>query len=306
MLRSLTTVALFGVAAVSCLESLPPAEDCDPPARVIDGACVACEPPLSFVGDACTECPPPAQVPYQTCLTALTAVPQTGDGCLGDLPDVYACLAGDPPDCACEPGDCESPLACFDDATCPREVLDSAPDATCLPLSEQSLSYYVYPYPESDASTDGCICGCMRCAAQCDGKGAIFGVYEDGQAPYRRFLQGPMVGLQGLLPASGKLGFYVRGRGWAGSLAAFVTHDLTLAETDMAYFVPFVNDFSVPIVYGPTDEGIPTDARPAPYTWDTPEDAPTHVIFALTTGADAPTSGIVEIDCVIPFVEPLE
>jgi hypothetical protein len=295
------------VAAVgACLESLPPAQDCDLPARIIDGACVECDPPLVFLGDECTECPPPAQIPHRPCLPALAGVPETGDGCLSDIPNAYACLAGDPPDCACDPGDCEEPLACFGDASCPREVLESAPDATCLPLDESHWSFYVYPSTDADHDTEGCICGCVRCAARCDGRGAIFGIYEDGQPPYRRYLQGPAIDLRGLLPDRGKLGFYVRGRGWAGSVVAFVTHDLTLTETDTSYYVPFVNDFSVPVVYGPNDEGVPTEGEPAPYTWDAPADAPTHVLFTLTTGAGVPTSGILEIDCVIPFVEPLE
>lgn len=298
------------VLVVACLESLPPPTACEAPARVIDGECVSCDPPLRFVGDECRECPPPAVVPDRNCLPTLDALPTDTDGCIGEIENGFSCLAGDPQDCACDPEDCDAPLACFDDATCPREVLESAPNATCIALGEDAWSYYVYPLGTADHDAEQCICGCMRCAAKCDGKGTIFGVFEDSAFPLRRYLQGPAIDLRGYLPESGKLGFYIRGRGWAGGLVAFVTHDLTLEETDTAYYVPILNDFSVPIAYGPTDEGgeVPREEGmppyPRPYAWSSPGGAPSHVILALTTGL--PSSGLVEIDCVIPFVEPYE
>jgi hypothetical protein len=138
----------------------------------------------------------------------------------------------------------------------------------------------------------------------CDGKGTIFGVYDDGAAPDRRQLQGPKLDLRGLMPASGKLGLYVRGRGWA-SIAAVVTRDPMLANNDTAYFLALLNDFSAAIAFSPADEGGEVNAvYPRPYGWSSEDEAPGDVMFLMTFDDFAFTGGIVEIDCVIPFVVP--
>ncbi len=312
LLAVAATVGVLGVGA--CLDALPPAVVCEAPSRVIDGVCVACAAPLVFVGDDCVECPPPAQVPNRSCFDTVNNLPQDADGCIGEIADGFGCVAGDPPDCACDPDDCTETLSCFGDGSCPPDVVASAPNATCLPLTESEWSYFAYPFADANHDTTDCVCNCIRCAAQCDGKGTAFGVFEDGAPPYTRYLQGPAIDLRGLLPASGKLGFYVRARGWAGSMVAIVTHDLALGTFDTAYYLPVLNDFSEPIAYGPTDEGAvidpdgpaPEPPYPAPYAWTRSEDAPTHVILALTPNAEFPSSGLVDIDCIIPFVEPLE
>ncbi|NUO54292.1 MAG: hypothetical protein HOV80_36065 [Polyangiaceae bacterium] len=302
---------LLVVLVAACLEALPPPIECEAPSKVIDGECVSCAEPLVFVGESCVECPPAAQVPNKSCLETLNALPVMGDGCIGETENGFSCLAGDPPDCACDPEDCSEELTCYGDSSCPPEVLEAEPNARCLSLGEDQWSWFAYPNPAADHDSTDCVCGCMRCATQCDGKGTIFGVYDDDAAPYTRTLQGPAIDLRGMLPSSGKLGFYVRGRGWA-SIAALVTKDLTLSTIDTAYFLPLLNDFSQPIAYSPDDEGArvecpqcPGGEYPRPYAWSSEAEAPTHMLFIMTTASDTggfPSSGIVEIDCVIPFV----
>ncbi len=287
----------------ACLDELPAPTTCEAPAKVVGDACVRCDEPLVFVGDTCAACPPGAQVPYTNCLAPQNPQP-AGDGCYGDVAGAFTCVAGEAASCECLPEDCDEEHACFDEV-CPQDVLDIDPRARCLPLPEDAIAWYGQPLVDAELAPGSCVCGCMRCATRCDGKGTIFGVYEDWQAPIRRGHQGPSVDLRGLLPETGTIGLYVRGRGWATGIATLVTSDLTLQTLGHAgYFMPFLNDFTEIVAFSAAEEAVPLDGLPAPYSWASAEESPSHVIFLLAVdgGTQTPTGGIVEIDCIVPFV----
>lgn len=302
MFQRTAALALVAVAAASCLESLPPAEECEAPARVIDGSCVSCEKPLVFVGDECRACPPPAQVAYQSCLPVVNP-PPPGDGCMGDVEDGFACLTGgSPQDCSCDDDDCAEPVACYDER-CPPEVLAAAPGAKCVGLTESQLSWLVPPDPDANGDSEGCVCGCMRCALQCDGRGVIIGAFEDNVEPRTRTLQGLLLDLNGLMPPTGNVGFYVRGRGWGNLAMLLSSTEPVLTNTRAGCFLPIVNDFSEPLAYGPTNEcvNIPDLNVAQPYEWQEEADTPRWAMLPIIFEDDVPSAGVLEIDCIIPF-----
>ena len=307
-------IKLLPVAcAAACLESLSPAESCDPHGRVIDGVCVRCEAPLVFVGDACRACPSPAEVELQSCLPVVQSGP-AGDGCLGDLPDAFSCLTGGPPEeCVCDPDECAAASACWDDGACPPEVIASAPDAVCVGLSEDRLSWYAGPYPTANPDPAGCLCGCTRCALRCDGRGLVYGAFDDNALPLTHVAQGLAIDLDGLLPEAGTIGFYVRERGWS-TLAVIVSTGDPILDLVAACFAPVVNDFSQTIAFAPTDEcSNVTAGLPQPYLWEAAADTPRVAVLPITFDSDDgstpereedPTIGILEIDCIVPFYVP--
>jgi hypothetical protein len=301
VIQRTAALALVVAAAVSCLESLPPAEECEAPARVIDGTCVPCDEPLVFVGDECRSCPAPPQIEYQNCQPVVSEV--TGDGCLGDVEDAFSCLTGGPPeDCSCDAEDCAEPHACYDDA-CPPEVLAVAPDAACLSLGEERLSWFVQPGLNVESDPEGCLCGCVRCALQCDGRGLVLGAFEDNVAPVTRALQGLLVDLEGLMPPNGTVGFYVRARGWT-TLAILVSSEQPRLEDARAgCFLPIVNDFSESVAYGPANQCVNIDPPdlPQPYEWQAEAEAPRWAMLPITFADAGASASILEIDCIIPF-----
>jgi hypothetical protein len=294
------TAGIGLVAGPSCLSDLPEPVECNEPDRIVGGECVRCPAPLVFVGDECRECPPPAVVPETDCPRAFD--PPIVHGCLGatDAYARFACVAGDPPDCACAEDACRETVGCFSGGSCPREVTDAEPDAECLILGEDRLGFL-------GTNAETCTCGCPRCMLICDGRGPSYGVYDDGETLPSFTLQGPTIDLEGLMPPSGRFGFYVRKRGYA-SVAAFLTSSTTISTQSLqtAYFVEVVSEFTDSVHYGPDEMGGVEDL-PQPYAWSSPEDAPKQLTLVLAFGDQdpmvvTPTPGLAEIDCIIPFV----
>lgn len=304
MIRRLTPIALIGLAAASCLESLPPAETCEPPAKVVGGECLRCEEPLVLIGDECVVCPPEAEVPFQSCQPYVSPLPP-GDGCFGDIEGALSCVTGETtPDCSCGADQCADTRSCIEDGECPPAVLAVAPDAVCPALDESRISWYD-TIGDPELSAGRCTCGCARCALQCDGKGFILGAFQDGVGPGG--LQGVNVDVGALaVPESGRLGFYVRARG-QGSLLA-LTGKLPLPDTSAvsACAIPFFDDFTELLTDSVTSgcQAIPGFGS-SPYQWQRIEDVPTYGSFVLTSGSsDDASGGIIEIDCIVPYVIP--
>ena len=264
---------------------------------------VPCQKPNSFVGDECVLCPPPAVTAAKSCFPEFV-LPEPQDGCLGKTEAFgrFACLAGEGNDCSCKPEDCSAELSCYGDGTCPPEVLRANPDAVCYPVREEHVGWY-------GLDQESCTCGCTRCMTTCDGKGAIFGYYDDDEGLIPTFGY-PRLLLGDLLPPSGRFGLYIRARGCAPSLIVAVSSAPDLAELQSGYLLPIITDFDEFVAYGPDEDGLPIDGLPIPYAYGGADARPDEVLFVLgqrdeQSQTSTPNYGILEIDCVIPFVAPL-
>jgi hypothetical protein len=295
-------IVLVGLAAVSCLESLPPAESCEPPGKIVGGECLRCEEPLVLIGDECVVCPPEAEVPFQSCQPYVSPLPP-GDGCFGDIEGALSCVTGEAtPDCSCSDDQCAGARSCIEDGECPPAVLAVAPDAVCPALEEGNITWYD-DIDDPSATAGRCTCRCTRCALRCDGKGYILGAYQDGAGPDG--LQGLNVDLGSLaLPQSGKLGFYVRARGQGTLIALLGTTPLPDVSFVSACGIPFFDDFTELLTDSVASgcQAIPGFGS-SPYQWQRIEDVPAYGNFVLTSGSsDDASGGIVEIDCVVPYI----
>jgi hypothetical protein len=226
---------------------------------------------------AATQCPPVAKHVASDCKPALLqggAAP----GCAID-PTTVSCLTGSRASCECGANECPTDRgACFPAGDCPRFVTDSVRGSvTCLHLAPEAIV----------GGTSSCTCGCAACASTCDGMGPVIATHlaSTNPAPALR-----VDNLNLLLPASGKIGLYLRVRG-------FVTGD----SPGVAIFpsAPGAPAFSKGIA--PTSESQFTDVLaydPATsLSWTTAEDRPTQLALFTQQGAS-----ILEVDCIVPFV----
>lgn len=262
--------ALF--LAPSCLDDLPEPATCPPPSRIEVGDCVQTLSAFDF--DTCF-------VDGLCCLDAAAS----------------SCLLGDRPEgCACAAGECPtSSDACYPDGDCPLAVTDAVGDAVCVRMPDGSIQ------GGAVLSEAQCLCGCSSCASVCDGKGVAMGAYvptftaPDGTLVYQPI---PVVlDLTNELPASGRLGFYVRTRG-IGELLVQVSGGPT-GEDFVIYLIDHPlggsSEFSETILFRGSPL-IPAE----PFSWSEPASAPNLAVLAFNASDEAPT--LVEIDCIVPFV----
>jgi hypothetical protein len=262
--RVLIAAAWLAACLGGCVEELPEPAECPAPAQVPEGDCSTIEPPLT--------------------------------GCLP--PEEHACLAGPRSSCACGADECPStPDACYPPGDCPPEVTAAAPGARCLTIDEEHVGDFGVLPPG-----DRCTCGCTRCMSVCDGKGPTFGatIVGDGSLDREDVIM-PLVRLDDLLPASGRLGFYVRLRGTAGTILyvyrgdPFDPGEIVELGTGVLSAVPG-RGFTSQVVY---QELVGAGGVPAPLTWDTPEEKPSLMILLPNVNTSGPL--LVEIDCIVPF-----
>ncbi len=297
---ALALAVVLGLAP-ACLEPLPDPTTCEPPAKVIDDACVPCDPPKQFVEDTCMICPPAALVPYSQCLPSAFVkgghVPANGCLAADGQYDRFSCLTGDRA-CSCDAGGEEEPgPACFAQAgDCPEAVRRVSPNAVCYPVAPTDVEP-----TDLGGVREGCACGCYEAIARCDGVGMAFGMFSDGTNPGPIAFEGARLRLGDRLPSSGTFGVYVRARGFASPVV--VTPHPSAPVRSWMFFV--TSDFVEQVAYGPDQDGVDPDFGPnEPYHYDG-LGRPTEVRIATQTAkAESDLLAIYEVDCVIPFVVP--
>lgn len=244
---------------------------------------------------AATECPPPAENAVGDCLHVFDDLTPN---CMTDRPhaaELFSCMMGPRPSCACDALECPTTEAsCYPEGDCPPEVIEVAGSkAKCLRLDAED---YGLGY---DANQQ-CICGCAECASVCDGKGPTIGVVDDGH----HFYVYPLIDLSKHMPSSGKLGIYVRARGVSNVQVASFTGAFpdNLVNTSIYYLTTPLDQFTSQVFYGKDFIG-----NTEPYAWSTEEEKPTVIALANSlamTVNDPPISTFYELDCIIPFVVP--
>src|SRR5262249_53031063 len=113
--------------------------------------------------DAPKTCPPEAKHTAKDCGDAFQALAGQPGQCLYK-PEQVACLAGKRTSCDCQPDECPTAGdACYPSGDCPPEVLEEVgSEAKCIRLAPGDFS-------NSWPQIYSCECGCMACAAVCDG-----------------------------------------------------------------------------------------------------------------------------------------
>lgn len=228
-----------------------------------------------------TTCPPLPQRVVGDCLQQLVQS-NPMPGCLKQ--PLHECLLGPRSDCSCGASECpESASACFPAPDCPATVRAMVPSATCLK-------------PGMADAAAGCGCGCARCVAVCDGYGPSLGaIVPPGGGPMALL----NVSLGSALPASGKLGYYVRLRGTA-QMVITVAHGMVPLAQRAAVFSDFQSDTQFrEVILAPADGA----------SWSSADMTPTSIVL---TAAPAPQGnpgmpqgpGItyVQVDCVLPIL----
>jgi hypothetical protein len=218
-----------------------------------------------------TTCPPP-EPPAPDCTAALASVTQP-QGC--ELTVSAQCLRTS---CECAATECApDPAACWPHGECPPALTALAAAGTsCLRL-------------DAATATTGCTCGCPRCVSECDGKAVPLSAFvpPGASAPVGFF----RFALPKNLPARGRLGLYARIRGQLAPPGGGVLLAITKGEQPLNLSSATLNRTYSDTVIGVTDGP----------TWQTIDAAPDAVDVLVTS----PARLAVEIDCIIPFVEPL-
>jgi len=239
-----------------------------------------------------TSCPPKADRKATDCITGLDIM---GPGCF-DHTQVQ-CLAGKRSSCACQSDECPDDAdACYPTGDCPPNVAERVgEDAECFRLSGSDIQGGVLTPAQ-------CVCGCTSCAAACDGKGMVLGMFLSPKPPGEEQEVGfpVVVDIRDMMPKSGRIGVYVRARG-VSQMGLFVANaDLGEADAIRASYQleSSINtgEFSEQILFD-----IPIAELPA-YEWKARADAPTH-LWLFHEPSDTEVT-LMEIDCIVPFVVP--
>lgn len=273
-LRRLLTAGVFarsGAAVLlgGCLDELPEPAECPPPAQLAEGDCSAIDPPL-------TGCLPPAE---------------------------HACLAGPRSSCACGPDECpDDARGCFPNGDCPPEVVAVAGEGVrCLRLDDAHVGDLGLLPPGHL-----CTCGCTRCLSVCDGKGPTVGatIVGDGVVDAEDVVF-PLMRVDDLLPAAGRLGLYLRTRGTAATI-------LYAYRGDPGANLEGLEQLGAGLLSAGAGAGfaghvlweelVDDLGAPVPLTWSRAEDKPSLMVILPNVTVSGPL--LVELDCVIPFVTP--
>lgn len=239
-----------------------------------------------------TSCPPKANRQATDCVTGLVIA---GPGCF-DHTQVQ-CLAGSRTSCNCKSGECaDNPDACYPTGDCPPAVTDGVSEkAECFKLEGSDIQGGVL-------SPSQCVCGCSDCAAACDGKGMVVGMFIPPPGPGEMQEVGfpIVVDIRDRMPKSGRIGVYVRARGVSQMGLLVADEDLPPEQTVVAGYTleSSINtgEFTEQVLYD-----IPIAQLPA-FEWKTKADAPTHLWLFHEPSETEVT--LLEIDCIIPFVVP--
>jgi hypothetical protein len=146
------------------------------------------------------------------------------------------------------------------------------------------------------------MCGCAGCASVCDGKGPVIGLIDNG------FDHGfPIIDIKKYMKKSGRLGVYVRARGYSNVAIVIGTGDpkdytTWNFETGVQYYlVTPLDSFSEFVFFDQQFLG-----GSSAYSWSSSADKPAMLAFASQRPEDggAPVPTLYELDCVIPFVVP--
>ena len=267
-------VALASLVAASCLDDLPAANDCPTPA-VVDGRVEDCVTALgTWFANHESEFDPT-------------------DGCLDD-PEYLGCYRGKR-DCACGSGECKVDAdACYPPGDCPTAVRERFPSAECVRLSADDVG------PELDEA-EQCLCGCEDCITVCDGKGPVWSQVEiekqfgEGVVDPKGFL---WLSISRLMPASGRLGVYVRARGRSfefGEVQASDSYLLAFPQEQLGGDPRLIE--LLPRDMSDRFEELVLPER-SEYAWTSNDDRPGSIVI----GAAVNATTIVEIDCIVPFV----
>jgi hypothetical protein len=236
-----------------------------------------------------TSCPAPAKIPAGDCLPVLDSKPLFGQ-CYDA--SQLGCLLGKRSGCECVPNECpELPEACYPAEDCPAAVraLQGAEQARCVRVPASQLDVV----PENLLT---CRCGCAACSSVCDGAGPTFAF----DVPMDGMLTPFIIDLDGLLPERGRGGVYLRMRGSAAVFVVFGRGKLddwdsfTLFEPPFVVVEPLTTSFVERPLFFQQANG-----------WKSAGEKPSHLLIA-SQAAGAAAKGMFEIDCVVPFVVPLE
>jgi hypothetical protein len=278
---------LIGVAAClaipGCLGELPEAEQCPSPAAV-QGKAVDC---LDVARAAILD------GSYVLDPANLCLIEDAFNSC-------YRGSAG----CSCNAGECleaDDSNACFPRDDCPPRIRELYPEAECKQLSADDIGPQL-------TEADQCLCGCESCIQVCDGRGPVWTQVETIDAMNMSTDPGGLLlfDVRRHMPSRGKLGLYVRARGFA--------FDLRNSEQKAAnapVSPPFVS--IAPAEGGGTEiwETLPQELddrfeevvlprNVEPYSWDNDDERPG--LLVLSAGWN--TATMMEIDCIVPFVIP--
>lgn len=263
---------------------------------VLRGVWVACGAVAAFVIGClddlpeAVECPPEAVYPGENCVSALGDV---APGCLDS--GQVACLAGPRSSCTCIADECPaSESACYPAGDCPAEVAEVGELAggapSCVHLAPGDIGSGL-------PSEYQCLCGCGGCMAACDGKGPVLGVSNDGNVGFAPIT----IDLAGHMPASGRIGVFVRERGIAAALVVVMKGTPDAYEVLTYYYMtsPIGTELTSLVFYDDPFLGMKE------YSWSKEADRPTLLVIAADEGSsEMPALNLMEIDCVVPFVMP--
>lgn len=233
------------------------------------------------------ECPPKPIYPGENCLAALDGV---APGCFA--PGLTACLAGPRESCTCIVDECPAAeSACYPVGDCPAEVVErSGGDSSCVHLAPGDIGAGL-------PSEFQCLCGCGGCMAACDGKGPVLGISNDGNVGFAPIT----IDLAGHMPASGRIGVFVRERGLAASLLVVMKGTPDAYEILTYYYMtsPIGTEYTSQVFYDDPFLGMKE------YSWSKEADKPTVLLIVADEGtSEMPDLNLMEIDCVVPFVVP--
>lgn len=267
-------LAVAALAVVgSCLDDLAEPSDCPTPAR-IEGRVEDC---IAAFGDWLGS----NEIDFE-------------NSCLGD-PSYMGCYRGNR-DCSCNPNECKaSEDACYPPGDCPPAVRERFPSAECVRLSADDVG------PEL-TEPEQCLCGCEECITVCDGKGPVwsqvelYNPYTDDVYDKKGYL---WLSIARLMPASGRLGVYVRARGrvfelpeaTAGEVYLFAYPQEQLGEGMPAFIEQLPRDMADSF-----EELVLPEV--SDYSWKTNDERPGSIVVSAALNA----ATMLEIDCIVPFV----
>lgn len=142
----------------------------------------------------------------------------------------------------------------------------------------------------------------MACIDVCDGVGPVIGVNNDGVFDVSD-LAVPAIEVGSLLPASGRLGLYIRARGLVNFAMVLVRGDIndpaSIEQLDgFSVFQPAGDQFVDDVLYDQSLVGT------SAFEWAHDDAKPTYVVIIPGFGDEASTT-LFELDCIVPFFEPL-
>jgi hypothetical protein len=306
-LRAASMGLLVGSA---CVDPLPPPTVCEDPAGYVEG-------------DECRSCPPPADSIDGDCLSSIfTSEVDPRQPCFTSDPATLACFLGeDAGDDACTSSSQEDRPACYE-LQCPPGVTERAPGAQCqVAEARRNAEWVDVISPEWASELPPCVCRSGDELARCDGRGVVVAALNLGTlgAPDGFRADAFILPLLEPTPNRGRVGLYVRARGYSSFLALNVSFESGEGQT--SFLTVSSKEFEDFILYGPASDGVTADANGAlatePLRWPGQEDVLGYAVVATVAEPGLESvfpegvppdldNGVrryyaVEIDCMVPF-----